>query len=80
MAVGDAASAANYPLVPETGEEGRLHYGGREINRCRDYTAALLKMVPSGSNKWRSAMGFWAQNNNPQNPENGEIMFRSPVI
>lgn len=80
MAVGDAATQAGYPLVPETGEEGRLHWGAREINRCRDYAAAVLKMVPSGANKWRSAMGFWAQNQSPQNPENGEIMFRAPEI
>ena len=41
MAIGDEAVAAGYPLVPNTGEEGRVRYGAREINRTRDFLAQL---------------------------------------
>jgi len=46
MAEGDAAKTAGYAVVPDTGEEGRVRWGGREINRTRDYIAALLAMIP----------------------------------
>ena len=41
MAIGDEAAAAGYPLVPNTGEEGRVRYGAREINRTRDFLAQI---------------------------------------
>lgn len=41
MAIGDEAVAAGYPLVPNTGEEGRVRYGAREINRTRDFLAQI---------------------------------------
>jgi hypothetical protein len=41
MPIGDDALAAGYPLVPETGEDGRLRWGAREINRTRDFVALL---------------------------------------
>jgi len=41
MPIGDDALAAGYPLVPETGEEGRVRWGAREINRTRDFVALL---------------------------------------
>ncbi len=31
MAVGDDATAAGFSLVPDTGEEGRVRWGAREI-------------------------------------------------
>ena len=46
MAVGDAASAAGYATVPETGEEGRVRWGARELNRTRDYIAAVKALIP----------------------------------
>jgi hypothetical protein len=49
MAVGDAATAAGYPLVPDTGEEGRVRWGGREINRTRDLIAATAAGISSGT-------------------------------
>ena len=36
MAIGDDALAAGYALVPSSGEEGKVKYGAREINRTRD--------------------------------------------
>ena len=47
MAVGDDAASANYQLVPNTGEEGRVHWGAREINRTRDYIAQLKSLIPA---------------------------------
>lgn len=46
MAVGDDAFASGYPLVPNTGEEGKAKYGAREINRTRDFLAqAVLNLT-----------------------------------
>jgi hypothetical protein len=42
MAVGDQAAAAGFAVVPDTGEEGRVRYGAREINRTRDYIAQVM--------------------------------------
>lgn len=47
MAVGDEAASVNYQLVPNTGEEGRVRWGAREINRTRDYVAVVLKNIPA---------------------------------
>lgn len=54
MAIGDSAKAANYPLVPETGEEGKRKYGAREINRTRDMIADVAKTVPTTMGSIRS--------------------------
>ena len=45
MAIGDDAIAAGYPLVPNTGEEGRVRYGAREINRTRDFAAQIKALI-----------------------------------
>jgi hypothetical protein len=42
MAVGDAAAAAGLPLVPDTGEDGKVKWGAREINRTRDEVADVM--------------------------------------
>jgi hypothetical protein len=47
MAVGDAAAAAGYPLVPGTGEAGKRKYGAQEINRTRDMIAELERQATS---------------------------------
>lgn len=49
MAVGDEANAAGLPLVPGTGEEGKVKYGAREINRTRDMVAQVLRKTSSGT-------------------------------
>ena len=45
MAVGDDAKAADYPLVPTTGEAGKIKYGPQEINRTRDFVAQVKALV-----------------------------------
>lgn len=45
MAIGDEAVAAGYPLVPNTGEEGRVRHGAREINRTRDFLAQVRALI-----------------------------------
>ena len=47
MAVGDDATAVGYPLVPNTGEEGLVRYGAREINRTRDLVANVKTSLDS---------------------------------
>ena len=47
MAVGDAAEAAGYTTVPDTGEEGRVRWGAREINRTRDFIAQVKSLLPA---------------------------------
>ena len=62
MAVGDDAEDAGMPTVPDTGEEGKVAYGAREINRTRDFIAN------------RSKSGTKAPDNNMG--KNGDIYFR----
>lgn len=54
MAVGDDAAAAGYPLVPDTGEDGKVKWGAREINRCRDFVAQVKNLIPA---TWPIAKG-----------------------
>lgn len=76
MAVGDQAAAAGYQLVPDTGEEGRVRWGGREINRTRDYIAALLALVPVGKAAFRSAAGISSGTADPIGGSDGDIYFK----
>lgn len=45
MAVGDEATDAGYPLVPNVGEEGKIRWGAREINRTRDFIAQVKNLI-----------------------------------
>lgn len=48
MAVGDDATAAGYPLVPNTGvDDAKVKWGAREINRTRDYIAQVKALILS---------------------------------
>lgn len=47
MAIGDDAQEEGYGVVPDTGENGRVRWGAREINRTRDYIAQLKRTIPS---------------------------------
>ena len=76
MAVGDAAEAAGYEVVPNTGEEGRVHWGAREINRTRDYLAAVKTSVPSGKTAFRTAAGITAGTADPTGGNDGDIYFK----
>lgn len=58
MAIGDDATAAGMPLVPDSGEEGRVRWGAREFNRTRDFVAQVLAQIPVGFAGYRAAMGI----------------------
>jgi len=91
MAVGDDASAAGYALVPNVGEEGRVRWGAREINRTRDFVAQVKNLILSiwpvnrggtGSNTKggaRTNLGFTSGTTVPANTmgDNGDIYFRT---
>lgn len=76
MAVGDAADAAGYDLVPDTGEEGRVRWGAQEINRTRDYTAQVKGLIPVGKAGFRSAAGISSGTANPTGGSDGDIYFK----
>lgn len=76
MAVGDAAQAAGYPVVPDTGEEGRVRWGARELNRTRDFIAALKALIPSSKAAYRSAAGISSGTANPTGGNDGDIYFK----
>jgi hypothetical protein len=76
MAVGDQAAAAGYPLVPDTGEEGRVRWGGREINRTRDLIAAVRSLIPGGKAAYRTAAGISSGTTDPTGGSDGDIYFK----
>lgn len=45
MAIGDDASAAGYPLVPNSGDGGQVRSGAQEINRTRDFVAQVQGLI-----------------------------------
>lgn len=76
MAVGDQATAAGYPLVPDTGEEGRVRWGAKEINRTRDLVAGVFNLIPIGKAGYRSASGISAGTAAPTGGADGDIYFK----
>lgn len=76
MAVGDQATAAGFPIVPDTGEEGRVRWGGREINRTRDFIAAVKALIPVGKSAYRSAAGISSGTGDPTGGNDGDIYFK----
>lgn len=78
MAVGDDAKNAGYGLVPNTGDEGLVKYGAREINRTRDYVANVKKTVPVGKAAYRTASGITSGTATPANTTgaDGDIYFK----
>lgn len=91
MAVGDDASAAGYPIVPNTGDEGKVRYGAREINRTRDFVAQVKALIlatwpvnrgGTGSTTKagaRTNLGFTSGTSVPSNSTgaDGDIFFRT---
>lgn len=67
MAVGTDATAAGFPLVPDTGEEGRVRWGAQEINRTRDYVAQIKALIPVGKAGYRAAAGLTTGTTVPAN-------------
>ena len=76
MAVGDDAVAAGYPVVPDTGEEGRVRWGAREINRCRDFIAQVKALIPVGKAAYRSAAGITSGTGAPTGGNDGDVYFQ----
>lgn len=78
MAVGDAATGKGLPLVPDTGEEGRVRWGAREINRTRDFVAQVMNLIPVGKAGYRAAGGFSIGTAVPSNSvgDNGDWFAR----
>lgn len=67
MAIGDDAVAAGMPLVPDTGEEGRVRWGARELNRTRDFVAQIKSLIPTGKAGFRTAAGITSGTADPLN-------------
>lgn len=76
MAVGDQAAAAGYPLVPDTGEQGRVRWGALEINRTRDFIAAVKNLIPVGKSGYRTASGISSGTADPSGGADGDIYFK----
>lgn len=76
MAVGDNATAAGFPLVPDTGEEGRVRWGARELNRTRDFVAQVKALIPTGKPGFRSASGISSGTAAPTGGNDGDIYFK----
>lgn len=76
MAVGDEAAAAGYPLVPNSGEEGKVSKGAREINRSRDFVAEVKTLIPSGKSAYRTASGISSGTGDPSGGSDGDIYFK----
>ena len=78
MAAGEDATQGGYPLVPDSGEEGRVRWGAREINRTRDFVAQLKVLIPVGKAAWREASGITSGTTVPAVTlgDNGDIFFK----
>ena len=78
MAVGDDATNAGYPLVPDTGEDGKVKWDAREINRTRDMLALLKALIPVGKGGYRTAAGITSGTADPNNAvgDDGDIYFK----
>jgi hypothetical protein len=76
MAVGDQAAAAGFPLVPDTGEEGRVRWGARELNRTRDFIAQIWALIPVGKAAYRTAAGITSGTAAPSGGTDGDIYFK----
>ena len=82
MPIGDDATAAGYALVPDTGEEGRVRWGAREINRTRDYLALVKALIPTSKAGYRTASGIksgkFTKAFTADNRQTGTLTFPAP--
>ena len=76
MAIGDQAVAAGFTLVPEVGEEGRVRWGAREINRTRDFIAQVRGLIPTSKTGYRTAAGITSSTAGPSGGQDGDIHFQ----
>lgn len=80
MAIGDDATTAGLPLVPNTGEDGRVRYGAREINNTRDMVARVKFLVPVGVAGFQAAAGISSGTTDPVDADgkpDGTIYFKT---
>ena len=76
MAIGDQAAAAGYPLVPDSGEDGKVKWGAREFNRTRDFIAILKSLIPGSKDASRTAAGITSGTSDPTGGSDGDIYFK----
>lgn len=79
MAVGDDATAAGFPLVPDTGsDDAKVKNGAKEINRTRDLIANVKSLVPASSAQFRTASGITVGTATPAASygQNGDIYLK----
>jgi hypothetical protein len=76
MAIGENALAAGFPLVPDTGEEGRVRWGAREHNRSRDLIALVRSLIPVGKTAYRNSAGISSGTAHPVGGNDGDIYFK----
>lgn len=76
MAVGDDATTAGLPLVPDTGPDGLVKDGAKEINRTRDFVAQTKALIPNGKAGYRSASGISSGTADPSGGVDGDIYFK----
>lgn len=76
MAIGDDAQAGGFPIVPDTGEEGKVKYGAQEINRTRDFIAQVKALFPGSKTGTRTAAGISSGTANPSGGDDGDIYFK----
>ena len=76
MAIGDDAIAGGYPIVPGSGEDGKVKYGAREINRTRDFVAQLKALIPTSKPGYRAASGISSGTADPSGGADGDIYFK----
>lgn len=76
MAVGADATKAGYPTVPDTGTEGLVKWGAREINRTRDFVAQVKALIPANRPARRVWAGITSGTGNPSGGADGDIYFK----
>lgn len=78
MAIGDDARAAGYPIVPDSGPQGKVNQGPNEINLTRDLIAQLKNAAPATKAASRTSAGISSGTANPDNAsgEDGDIYFK----
>jgi hypothetical protein len=76
MAIGDNALAAGFPIVPDNGEEGRVRWGARELNRTRDFIALVKVLIPISKPAYRAASGITYGTEAPSGGSDGDIYFK----
>jgi len=76
MAIGDQATQAGYGLVPDDGEDGKVKHGAREINRTRDFIAAVKALIPTSKSGFRTAAGITSGSANPSGGADGDVYFK----